>query len=283
MVSFSGITPVPDWFFWTLVIGTVFGVIMTFLFLITVLWTPAMAFLKAKLKNLPIFLMSGRDGLGGFYVPEFAENQYAHFKKAGTYGISRDSHIWDRKSKQPIYIADKDIGASIKRDWPEIVDQMKQHFRDLKNGKDYKRIISEALQNEADLKKNPELLIKGATIKVSDLAKYFPMNIKPTYIDEYAMIAVRRDRRKQNSMQWWVLASVLIICVGIAGYLLIGKANEKNQQCSCSCDYGSVIEQVCGVAKVNTPYGSVQKVNGTMSIIPEVEANNAARPGATLS
>ena len=274
-----GITALPDWFFYSLIGGTILGMLMIFFVIIIFLWTPAGTFLRAKLKNLPVFLMAGRDGIGGFYSPEFSENQYAHFKKAGTYAITRESYIFDRKSKMPIYIADKDIGASINKEWPKILDQMRDKFKNLKTGKDYLKIIEAACQAPNDALKNPELLLKGSTIRISELSKFFPMNIKPTYIDEYAMIAVRRDRRKQNTMQFWMMMAILMLCVGIAGYLLIGRANEGKKPVQCSCDCGNVVEKVCGV---QTPAG-LQRINGTMQVLTELPTSKPAGPGATLS
>jgi len=275
-----GITALPDWFYYTLLGGTILAMLFLAAIIVIFMWTPAGAFMKAKFKRLPIFLMAGRDAIGGFFVPEFSENQYAHFKKAGTYAITRESFIFDRKSKQPIYIADKDIGASINKEWPKILEQILEHFPMMKTGVDYKKVIQNAIDNKNDALANPKLILKGSTIKISELAKFFPMNIKPTYIDEYAMIAVRRDRRKQNAAQFWILASVLIICVGIAGYLLIGKANEGRATTQCSCDCGNIVEKVCGM---NAP--GLQKVNGTMQVVTEVkpDAPKESSPGAKLS
>lgn len=273
-----GIMGIQDWLFYTLLGGTVLAVLLLFFVLIIFMLTPAGAFLKAKFKNLPIFLMSGRDGVGGFFVPQFSENQYAHFKKQGTYGITRESHIFDRKSKQPIYIADKDVGASYKRDWPAVVEQLKQHFPKLKGGKDYIALVEDALKDPENLKKNPELLIKGATMKVTDLAKYFPLNLKPTYIDEYAMIAVRRAQRREKTLQFLLVLAVLMMCVGIAGYLLMSQANKA--KFTCECDVGEAINAMCGLpGQIGGP-GGIQRINGTTGIIQEKPKSN---PGAVLS
>lgn len=273
-----GLMLLPDWTFWTLIGGVLFALFLLFIIIIIFTVTPAAAFLSAKLGNKPVFLMSGRDGFGGFHVPQFFENQFAHFKKAGVYGISRDSHILDRKSKQPIYIADKDIGITYQRDWPRLMEQLQEAFPRMKTGKDYKDVIEAALKAQNDPEKNPSLFINGTTIKVSDLAKFFPNNIKPAFIEYYAEVAVRRERRKQNTMQFWAVFAIIILMIGIAGYLLMAQANKN--QTKCTCDIGNAVEQVCGL-KTNQP-GLQAYVNGSQSVIQEIKPSNS-KPGVVLS
>lgn len=276
-----GVMPIQDYLFYALLGLSCAGILMLAMFIIITIWTPAMTFLKAKLTKKPIFFMGGRDGLGGFFVPNKSESEYAIFKKKGVFGIIRGSHIFDRKSKQPIYLADKDIGASIKREWPKILEQLKVSFpKNLRDGKDYKNIVLEAEKNKDDPDKNPELVLAGATINVSDLASYFPLNIKPTYIHAYGEIAKRQERRKQDQLKWLVGFAALLICIGIAGYLLMGQVNKGKM--NCECNFGEALA-IAQAEAGQTPSGGVQKVQGNIKVIPELDQDVSEQAGAKLT
>jgi len=263
--------------FYALVVGTFIGVILIAVFSITVLWTPALTFLKAKLMRKSIFFMWGRDGTGSFKVPNKKENEFAIFNKIGVFGISRDSYVYENKSKQPIYLADRDIGVSVKKEWPRILEQLQVFFKDLKNGKDYKFFIDRAKRYENDLLKNPKILLLGSTMRVSDLASYYPMNIKPSYIHSYGEIAKRQERRKMDNLKWLVGFAVVILCVAIGGYMLIGQVNKANT--SCNCDFGSAIDKFCVGNNVSVPTGT--KFDG--SLVTEINPGTSSGGGKQVT
>lgn len=250
--------------------------LMIFGYIFIILWTPATTFLWSRFVRKPVFFSWGRDGIGGFSVPNKFENMYAFFKKLGPIGITRDSHVFDKKTKQTIYLADKDIGATIQREWPRIVEELKTKLN-LKSGKEYEKAIKDALENPDDLKKNPEIFLKGSTVKVSDLAQFFPMNLKPIFIEGYAEVARREERRKQDNLKWLIGFGVFLICLGIATYLIVGQMNKNKTECS--CNFGDTFDKIC---KEKT--GGVEVVDtGTKSVVQEVKSSNNKTPGIKLS
>ena len=261
--------------FFALIMIIMFG--MIFLIMI-IMWTPAMTFMWSRFVRKPVFFLWGRDGIGNFAVPKKYENQYAFFKKHGPIGITRDSHVFEKKTKQTIYLADKDIGATIQREWPRIVEELKRTLN-IRSGKEYKIAIENALKHQDDPAFNPDIFFKGSTVKVSDLAQFFPMNLKPIFIEGYAEVARREERRKQDNLKWLIGFGVFLICLGIATYMIIGQMNKDKTECS--CNFGDSIKQVCG--NINNNGGIETVTNGTRSVIPEVKQTNNGTAGIKLS
>jgi len=267
----SGIMAIYDWMFYTYLGGTILAILLFFTIILIFFLTPALTFLKAKFQRKPIFLFGGRDGYADFLLPKKIENEYGIFKGIGVIGIIKDSNIIDRKSKQSLYLANKDIGATFQRDWPRILEILRSHFpKELKNGKDLKNIVARAIDNSDDAEKNPSFIIKGTTYYVSELANFFPLNIKPSYIESYGEIAKRQERRKVDAMKWLMGFAVLILVIAIAGYMLIGQVNKNNDVCQCNC-VGDGKNSV-----VNNPLPGV-KSGGVIDELPK------SNPGISLS
>lgn len=275
----SIVIPVPDYILYSMFGGTILGIILLGLTFFIIIKTPAMKWLRSMLTKKPLFfMMSSRDGLGGFYVPKKTENQFSLIKGLGVFGMSKDSHIFDKQTKQMIYLADKDFASTLSRNYPELVEKMRELFPKMKDGKDFKKIVNEAIASPNDFKKNPEIqIMKGKTIKISELSQYYPLNITPSFVESYGEIAKRQERRKLDTMKWMVGAGILVMLIGIGGAIALGQIN--NAKTACNCNFGDAIDTVC---KETVPPG-LETVKGSKKVIEETGKTDNKQQGAVLT
>lgn len=219
----------------------------------------------------PVFLLSGRENIGGFFCPGMWTSKFASIKGHGVYKTTERSYILDGKSGKPIFLANKEIGATIPKEWPEIIKELEKITgKEIKDSKDYKLVIADAIQREG--KEAKFTLKSGETIKISDLQQFFPLNIQPTFLEEYGQLRAQQERRKQKNTMNMLSFAVLILIIGIAGYLLIGKANENKTVCSVD------LKGLEGFTPSNPPSTSL---TGEKTVIPEIKEES--QPGGRLT
>jgi len=261
----AGITALPTWMYYT-GIGAFVGI---FFLLLIIIWlgmkTPAFTWIKAIIRKSPIFLMSGRDNIGGFFNSTRAASQWSEIKKKGLFFMSEGSFILDRKSKLPIYLAHSEIGATINLSWPQILEKLVEKGFVIKSGSDYQAVVSNKEFNTAALE-----YARGRSIKISDLQQFFPLNINPSFIKSVVENEKRRAQKRQENIKILLFAGLAFMMIAIGGYMLLGRLKEANTTCSCNC----------GNSPAATP--GIIRANATPSM-PELINPNSSRPAVTLT
>lgn len=249
-----GLTVIPDWMFYTGLGIMLLTAILLCIIIFLSLKTPVFTWLKAIFSKSPLFLMSGRDNVGGFFSSKKLASEWAEIKKQGLFSISEGSFIFDRKSKLPIYLAHQEIGATINKEWPGILEQLRSEGFEIRDSKDYKKVVED--------KANKDILLKlstGKTIKISDLQQYFPLNIKPTFIKSIVENEKRKARKQMDNLKIFAVIGFATLLVSIGGYLLIDKVGKVQTECRCDCGYQP------------PETGGIEALNQSKPLFPELQ------------
>ena len=248
-----GTTLIPMWMYYSGLGAYFLAVILIGIIIFLSFKTPVFTWLTCIMKRSPLFLLAGRDNVGGFFSSKRLASSWAEIRKQGLFFISEGSFIFDRKSKLPIYLAHKEIGATINLEWPGILEQINERDENanLRNSKDYVEYVKD--------KGNEDKLIKlssGKTIKISDLQQFFPLNINPSFIKSVVENEKKRATAKMDNIKIIAVIgfAVLLVCIGT--YILLGRINEAKTSCNCNCEGVSVP----GI-----------KTDGAKPIMPELE------------
>ena len=232
-----GMSLVPEWMFYS-GIASYFVAVLVIGFLIFLSFkTPVFVWLKSIFSRSPLFLIAGRDNIGGFFSSKSLGSNWAEIKKQGLFFISEGSFIIDRKSKKPIYLAHREIGATINLEWPEILEKIKEIDEDanIKDGKDYANYVNDEVNKDKLIK-----LSSGKTIKISDLQQFFPLNINPSFIKSVTENEKRRALKRLDQIKIFAVIGFATLLVCIGAYILLGRINEAKTVCSCNCGGVSV-------------------------------------------
>jgi hypothetical protein len=258
-----GITAIPTYMYYSGLGAVALVFILIFLIMWLSMKTPMMTWLSAIIKRSPIFLMTGRDNIGGFFNSSKKASQWSEIKKKGLFFMSEGSYILDRKSKLPIYLAHSEIGATINLTWPQILDKMIEKNFMIKDGNDYQAIVLNKKLNEGILE-----YARGKTIKISDLQQFFPLNINPSFIKSVVENEKRKAQKRQENMKILLFAGLAFMMIAIGGYMLLGRLKEAKTTCSCNC--GDQPSATPGIVKINSTPNMPELISNNRSGSPAV-------------
>lgn len=259
-----GLLVVPDWMYYSGMASYFLAVVLIGLLIFIGFKTPAFTWIRAMFRRGSIFFLAGRDNVGGFYASKRLGSNWAEIKRQGLFFIAEGSFIFDRKSKKPIYLAHKEIGATINLEWPDIIEKLKEKGFEIKDSKDYKAVVND--------KANQDILLElssGKTIKISDLQKFFPLNIQPTFVKSVTENEKRRVARRVENIKIIAVIGFAVLLVCIGAYILIGRINEAKTTCSCNCE------------GVNVP--GVKASDEKKPDMPELQPGGGVTPGGSIT
>jgi hypothetical protein len=194
-----------------IIFGILFGIIglETILLFFIVFKTPAMTFLMANIFKKPVMYIMGKDHLAMFktFSPK---NGAAIIRGIGVFHLTENSHTLEYKTKTPIYLAFRDLAATLLPEYPAIIQEAREKGVVLNTLDDVTEIIYK-IKNA--LYKPFDVVVKPfKTYKFHDLQNMFPYNLDPTFIDATVQCEVTKGL-KQLKMAPAITTSVIILLV----------------------------------------------------------------------
>ncbi len=111
-----------------------------FMFIIS-RWTPAFTFLWAWFKRRPIAYVKYRHGMSAFKIGDIKYPGCMEVKNVGSVLMSEGSHLFETKSKVPIYEMFSEYGATLPKEYQPIITELRDAGLEINNWEDYKHLI----------------------------------------------------------------------------------------------------------------------------------------------
>ena len=252
--------------FYMLVAGWVGFAIFGLLVFLMIKFTPAKTFLNSWMKRTPNVLTINRAGMADFRTSDDKDNTSMTVKGIGFADMTEGSHVFEKKSKNSLYFMFTEYGVTIPKEFPAIIQELRESGYEISNYDDYKKLIDLATNKEfaekyiekqktkEDKKKATDLIeelkkldiaIKNyKTYKFHDLANMFPNNINPVAVENKVLNEARRQKKRQNLDRLLIYAAVAIFIIGLTAYILIGQLPDLSCP-SCVCEIArSAVETV---------------------------------------
>ena len=211
-----------------------FGVVcLETLVLVFVFWkTPALSFLSASMRKLPVMFIIGKDRMG-FFKPFKSSNGAARLGKDGLYNLTENSHVLEAGSKIPIYFAFRDLAATLLPEYPAIIQELRESGYVINNVEDVNTYIKKIKAGmSSDL---PVTVQPYKTYKFHDLENMFPNNLDPTFIDATVQSEISRFTKMMKSGPMVIGGIIMLLMVGsIAVYILSMAFGDKMDASACT-------------------------------------------------
>lgn len=206
--------------------------------------TPAGKFLKAFFTRKPLFFVISEAQQAAFFVPKKWDRNGAELS-LGTFGITKNSHVLELKSRVPVFLAFSDFGITLNNNFTRVLHALKYKYDiPINDISDYEKVLrKEDLTNEKgevvfnfdtaaqDIKNEIIRLDSNTTVKFHELKGMFPFNINPSFIESKIQANRAIDRRKMAFNQGLaVTVGIFIILAGI-GFYMISRAKAPNVVC----------------------------------------------------
>jgi len=244
----------------------IMAAILLLILLLVGFFTPALIFLKAKLKKASLIYEVNRGQSGRFIVATGKFQGIIDVKGVGPFIITENSHTIEKKSKIPFYFAFGEFAATLPLEYAQLVQNLK--------GKDYKITNIEDLAEYAGMEfdkvnkiwKKSENLTEGRkelikdletkitpfkTIKIHDLAYMFPFNITPALIESKTqhMIGLKMSMFNKLNMQYVMM--FIMILMGATLAAVIAFKFMKSGDASGVTETRTIIERIVMPAAQN--------------------------------
>lgn len=223
---------------WYVFIGifVVMGIFLFMLFLIG-FFTPAMIFLKAKLKKAVLIYSVNRGGVGQFLIGTGKFQGIADVAKVGPFIITENSHTLEKKSKTPMYFAFGEFAATLPLNFAQLVQRLRKKGHKITNISDLSQLAGmvfdndkktwtmneDATDQQKQITKELEIDIRPyETIKIHDLANMFPFNITPALIESKTqhMIGLKQFMFNKMTPQFVMMFLMIMIGTSLAAIIL---------------------------------------------------------------
>ncbi len=217
----------------------VFVVMGIFLFMLFMVgfFTPAMIFLKAKLKKAVLIYSVNRGGVGQFLVGTGKFQGIADVAKIGPFIITENSHTLEKKSKTPMYFAFGEFAATLPLNFAQLVQRLRKRGYKITNISDLSQLAGmkfdndkktwtmdeDATDQQKQITKELEIDIRPyQTIKIHDLANMFPFNITPALIESKTqhMIGLKQFMFNKMTPQFVMMFLMIMIGTSLAAIIL---------------------------------------------------------------
>lgn len=231
--------------FYIIMFGWVVAVFLMFTTILLVKFTPAKIFLKAWFSKSAICWVKFRTGMGEFRIAKQEDPGSVTVKDLGFVQMVEGSQVIERNSKVPVYDVFAEYGASIPKEYPAIIQELREegfvintfadyaHLVKLSADQEYasehlekitdaeeKKIAQERIQHLRDM----DILIKPyKAYKVHELAFMFPNNISPVYVDAKVTNAVTRQMKKMQMSQQMLIYVAIAVLILVISVVLIFK------------------------------------------------------------
>ena len=191
--------------------------------------TPALIFLKAKLRKQCLIYCVNRGQTGKFLVANPKYQGIVDIKKVGPYIITENSHTIEQKSKVPFFFGFGEFAATLPLEYAQLIQNLRKSGKKISNIDDLAEYAGMEFDNtEKVWKQTPEenltpgrkklideLKVKiepFKTISLHNLAYMFPFNITPALIESKTqhMIGIKMHMFNKLNIQY-VLMFIMIL------------------------------------------------------------------------
>ena len=247
-------------------------VAMCIFFLIVILlgmFTPAITFLKAKIRKKDLIKITNRAQVSKFYVLDTKFPGVGVVKKIGPFILTENSHEIENKSHISIYHAFAEFSGTIPLKWAMAMQKIGEAYKaknipftdvdvyakllllkfDTANftwRKMTEEEVKEIPKEEKDIVKSIEIN-PYETIEVHSLASKFPFNLHPALIQSKIEHSVMSGKKwasmDKNSVLLWVM--VMLGAALATGILIMLIKNGKAAECKVT------VEQAAGILRTN--------------------------------
>lgn len=200
--------------------GVCFGIIgiETVLLFLIIFKTPAMTFLMANFLKRPVMYIMGKDHLGIF--KHFKPNKgSATISGVGIFKLTENSHTLEYKTKTPIYLAFRDLGATLLPEFPAIIQEVRGQGKILNTIEDIEKLIVDIKGGFAkpfDVKTE-----SFKTYRFHDLENMFPFNLDPSFIDATVQYEITKGLKQMKSAPMVMMTVVILIVVAAVAVFII--------------------------------------------------------------
>ena len=227
--------------------------IESLMLLFIVFKTPALTFLKAALFKLPLMYVIGKDSLGHFRAFKSVGNT-AKVGKDGLYNLTENSHTLEMSSKVPLFIAFRDLAATMLPEYPAIIQELREQGLVINNVEDiniYLQKIKRGVSEDLPITVKPY-----KSYKFHDLENMFPNNLDPTFIDATVQSETARNLKMMKSGPMMIGGVVILMMVAaLSVYILRMSFTDAitSQDCAVLVDAAKCTFNNVGAMVNNSP------------------------------
>lgn len=227
--------------------GILFAVIcIETLFLVFIIWkTPALTFLKAALTKSPLMYIIGKDRMAIFKSFK-SQNGSGKLGKDGLFHLTDNSHTLEANSKIPIYLAFRDLSATLLPEYPAIIQELREQGVVINNVEDINKYLA---QIKAGVMPDLPVSVQAyKSYKFHELENMFPNNLDPTFIDATVQSEVAQHLKMMKNAPMMMGGFIILLMVGAIAVFIINRSFQgciDPQQCTqmveaakCSFDMG---------------------------------------------
>jgi len=180
--------------------------------------TPAMTFLMANLLKRPVMYIMGKDHLGVFrhFRPSSGA---ATIAGVGVFKLTENSHTLEYKTKTPIYLAFRDMSATLLPEFPAIIQEVREKGMVINNIDDIENTIHKI---KASILKPFDVKIQSfKTYRFHDLENMFPFNLDPSFIDSTVQCEISKGLKQVKNMPVVTTTVIIMIIVAAVAIFII--------------------------------------------------------------
>lgn len=192
----------------------------------------------------------GKDHLGVF--KHFKPNKgSATIAGVGIFKMTENSHTLEYKTKTPIYLAFRDLGATLLPEFPAIIQEVRNKGKILNTIEDIEKLIADI---KSGVEKPFNVPIESfKTYRFHDLENMFPFNLDPSFIDATVQYEISKGL-KQLKAGPAITATIVILIVVAAVAIFIIRMGFKG--CMDPGDCTSMVEAAkCSMPNITGRFG----------------------------
>lgn len=270
------LVPVPAWFktSWYVLLALV-GIQMVLM--IAMAWfTPAMTFLKAKIRKTPLIYVVGRAQNGAFMAGKMRQNGVIDVKNVGPFTLSERSHTIEKKSGIPLFFAFNGFTGTMPPEWAAVVNELREKGYELTVWDDYAAIVNAALgvwpdegedpeaksrkekirafalKNMPDIKEGDKrtdeeiikwlgdydlLITPYTTFPLHELQNMFPYTLSPELIETQTQFKLLEQRRRMERLGKEQAMVILVLFFAFVLAAVIAYKFLKTGDATCTCQF----------------------------------------------
>ena len=208
------------------------GILLTILMMVGFM-TPAIIFLKAKIKKASLIYSVNRGQQGQFLIASSKFQGIADVKKVGPFIITENSHTIEKKSKTSLYFAFGEFAATLPLSYAMIVQNLRQQGKKIANIDDLadlsamkfdekEKVWTSQKEKDATMENFNEEIKPYKTIKLHEMAFMFPFNITPALVESKIqhMIGLKQALFNKMTPQMILMFIMLLMGVSLAAMII---------------------------------------------------------------
>lgn len=246
--------------FWQSIIAWTLFFLTALMMFFVMTFTPAVKFLRAKYKKVPLFLEKYKDTFGEFKEGSKQEKDYTKVDGLPVH-IADNSQIIEKKSKVAIYMKFAGHGINTNAEYAAIFQELNErgfkinkieelvHLIKLTSDETYKEDHLAKIEDPKE-KEEEETVIESLkdlkieiqpykTYTLPDLRNMFPFNINSGFMDgiteEEINLAIKREKRKADLMKMALIGSISIAILLIAAMIFFTMVDIPDKKVVCDC------------------------------------------------